>query len=902
MTKKGGIAQGAGDGVCLGVSPDASSQVPNNESCSSHSLSDRDWLAQQLEDSGIENNLLKGQFKPCDEGFEIQGVTVDGKPNPNSWQRRNRFPSKHLGKDGKPIKYMTRAKQEGEEKGRYDAFLADSQVADFEKLKQKGFQCLKLDSVNGEIRDLLLPLGQFLLKYPTFPIVITEGAKKACCGIENGYITVSIPGCTMWHKSGSEELVDVLDAICVKGRPVYIALDADFRTKPEVRSQIGELAHVLDKRGCDTRICTWKPEDGKGMDDFIVNGGNFDEIIKTAMTIAQWEKQFCNHCTAVKQNKASWNKGKEGERLSPIQKAEKAIDSLGISLRFNLLSKEVEKSSGEEVNPDELWVSGCKDPEMFTSVDTFYRVLVTTAKQDSYHPVQEYLKRRYEEHGDDTAILEGLAQRYLGTDDPLHQVFLIKWLIGAVARVMQPGCKMDTALVLHGAQGIGKSTFFSILGGDWFTDSLDKLDNSNKDELSKAHQSWIIESPEIENAFSKTAVSKVKASLTAVSDKIRPPYGRKTETWKRGFVVCGTTNNPEFLNDPTGSRRFWVISCQGRVNRELLAQERDRIWAAIYSLWLSGEKWYLSEVEEAARCINNSEFESTDPWLETLEARLQDKELQNITTGEALGLLMVEEARRSPRDRSRVRECLTRLGYQEKRPYRNGKRVRAWVKSSVEASKESFENPVSQASYSPTIVEQQGFQNGTTLSPVSPTSVPLSQDGTPPVPSVPLLSHAKNLSEQELEDDGTDRTAQSETFHRDDSSSGEADGNGDGDSAKATVKPDVSDTLENCKTEPAYQQLPLQIGHDDGDDTVTAEVTDGTSVQQCGNSCDSKTPACTPGEKVWVGEHPTLGADLWNQWVTVQKVGEGWLDVKWDSNYTRQVPVEALTLQPPSQS
>jgi len=99
---------------------------------------------------------------------------------------------------------------------------------------------------------------------------------------------------------------------------------------------------------------------------------------------------------------------------------------------------------------------------------------------------------------------------------------------------------MDTALVLHGNQGIGKSTFFNILAGEWFTDSLDKLDSSNKDELLKAHQSWVIELAEIENALSKTAISKIKQSMSAKTDQIRFPYGRKTEKCPRGFVICGT--------------------------------------------------------------------------------------------------------------------------------------------------------------------------------------------------------------------------------------------------------------------------------------------------------------------------------------------------------------------------
>ncbi|MBP0031498.1 hypothetical protein [Roseofilum sp. Guam] len=72
----------------------------------SPSVSDKDWLEQELNGSGIRNPLLRKQFEVCFEGFTIQGISIDGvKLNPDSWQKRNRYPEKHLNKDGKPIKY-----------------------------------------------------------------------------------------------------------------------------------------------------------------------------------------------------------------------------------------------------------------------------------------------------------------------------------------------------------------------------------------------------------------------------------------------------------------------------------------------------------------------------------------------------------------------------------------------------------------------------------------------------------------------------------------------------------------------------------------------------------------------------------------------------------------------------
>jgi len=198
-------------------------------------LSDKDWLEQQLDGSGIKNPLLRKQFKVCSEGFTIEGVDIDGKPNRDSWQKRNRYPEKHLNKDGKPIKYITQKKKPGEEHGRYDAFLPVGKVRHYKALSEKHQPFFDTLSEDEQDEVTITSLGQLLLKYPSFPIIITEGAKKACCGLENGHIAISIPGCSMWHKSQSTELIPILDVLCVKGRPVYVALDSDFREKPEVK-------------------------------------------------------------------------------------------------------------------------------------------------------------------------------------------------------------------------------------------------------------------------------------------------------------------------------------------------------------------------------------------------------------------------------------------------------------------------------------------------------------------------------------------------------------------------------------------------------------------------------------------------------------------------------------------
>ena len=183
---------------------------------------------------------------------------------------------------------------------------------------------------------------------------------------------------------------------------------------------------------------------------------------------------------------------------------------------------------------------------------------------------------------------------------------------------------IDTALILQGKQGYKKSTFFKILAGDYFDDSLGVV--SDKDERLKLHRSWFIEWSELESIFRRGDVSQTKAFLSSSIDAVRPPYCRQTQDFARASIIVATTNKDEFLSDETGNRRFWIIPVQKRINVKLLAKERDAIWAAAVSAYKSGEQWWLDyEAEIEAETIAE-ELQTSDPWLEPIVSFTQHRE------------------------------------------------------------------------------------------------------------------------------------------------------------------------------------------------------------------------------------------------------------------------------------
>jgi hypothetical protein len=124
-----------------------------------------------------------------------------------------------------------------------------------------------------------------------------------------------------------------------------------------------------------------------------------------------------------------------------------------------------------------------------------------------------------------------------------------KWMISAVARIMEPGCQADHVLIFEGKQGIGKSKALQVLGGDHFSDGLP--DVHTKDARDHVRGKWIIEIAEL-SQMNKADVETVKAFITRREERFRPAYGRNELVYPRQCVFAATTNRFEFLKDDTG--------------------------------------------------------------------------------------------------------------------------------------------------------------------------------------------------------------------------------------------------------------------------------------------------------------------------------------------------------------
>lgn len=265
------------------------------------------------------------------------------------------------------------------------------------------------------------------------------------------------------------------------------------------------------------------------------------------------------------------------------------------------------------------WVYGIWSPTKFKDA-----LLAVVSAERLYHPIKEYFETL---QWDGTERVDTLLIDYLGAEDTQYvRAVTRKTLAAAVARVYEPGIKFDSILVLNGPQGIGKSTLFTLLGKQWYSDSLSITDMKDKTAAEKLQGYWILELGELAG-MKKVDVETMKSFVTRTDDKFRQSYGVVVESHPRSCIIVGSTNSEGgFLRDITGNRRFWPVHVSGNGKfHPWELTEVDQIWAEAIERYRAGEELYLKgRVAADAYAMQQDAMESDDregviaDYLETL--------------------------------------------------------------------------------------------------------------------------------------------------------------------------------------------------------------------------------------------------------------------------------------------
>lgn len=339
-------------------------------------------------------------------------------------------------------------------------------------------------------------------------------------------------------------------------------------------------------------------------------------------------------------------------------------------LRTTVDSKPVRDDDETALNVEIARMYGIKAPSCLVG-----EAVRHVGNEHPFHPVISYL---------DALVWDGtpridtwMVDRCAAEDTPLVREIGRCFLLSAVARVKQPGCKVDNVLILVGAQGIGKSRAFAVLAGEWFSDTA--IDFASKDAYQQLPGVWIYEMAELDS-LRRSEASAVKAYISAQIDHYRPSYGRNLVDVPRQTVFVGTTNEPEFLGDPSGSRRFWPVAVLA-IDLVGLAADRDQLWAEARVRYEAGEIWWLSPEGEAARAVAAEPFREVDAWEDPV-ARWTGDRTEPFTVSDVLtGALAVDAGRQTKRDGMRIAGILSRLGYAKRRVRLGDERRVMWTRA-----------------------------------------------------------------------------------------------------------------------------------------------------------------------------------------------------------------------------
>jgi len=266
-------------------------------------------------------------------------------------------------------------------------------------------------------------------------------------------------------------------------------------------------------------------------------------------------------------------------------------------------------------------------------VQVIEEAITAVAHTNHYHPVRRWLASLT---WDGKPRLDRWLITYAGVeDDPYSREVGRLTLLAAVARVMKPGCKHDTMLILEGKQDAGKSRLVAAIGGEWFADVI--IDPHNKDCVDAMQGSWILEASELE--FLKRAeINALKRFISLQTDKIRLPYKRRAENLARQSIFIGTVNpNPEgYLVDSTGNRRYLPVLCKGRIDVDGFKRDREQIFAEAYQRFCNKERWYTTDQGlKSLTIVQQKKRESYLEWTQTIAMWLvecEDMLPQPLTT------------------------------------------------------------------------------------------------------------------------------------------------------------------------------------------------------------------------------------------------------------------------------
>jgi predicted P-loop ATPase/5S rRNA maturation endonuclease (ribonuclease M5) len=528
--------------------------------------------------------------------------------------------------------------------------------------RSKDFVQRLADGTPGKSPVQVLYGLQRLAENPDAPVFVVEGEKCADALNAAGLVAVTHAGGASATKTWTREFAEFLG-----GRRIYLLPDND-----EPGDKL--MAHVAKIIPSATTLRLEHKHKGDDAFDWLEDGHTAAELLALAASPpaqAGWEAELL--CTRTKEIRTTIGNAMIVLEHNPAFAGALFFDERTLQacasrpLPWDRPGTRVPRPLADD---DAVFFARFMEHtyEAAFSSEICGRALWAHAGLDRRDALRSFLEALTWDKTERTA--DWLIKHAGAPDTPFVRAASRAWLISAVARALQPGCKVDHVLILEGGQGLKKSTLLASLAGEsFFTDHIPDVDS--KDTAMILGRSWIIELAELES-MRKSEVTQLKSFITRRSDIFRPPYGRAVIEVPRRCVFAASTNEESYLRDPTGNRRFWPV----RVTLDDaagLADIRDQLWAEAVELYRTGERWWFEDREIIAAAHEEQQArEQVDPWHDLVMAAVDGR--AHTTTTDVLSAIGVDKARRSNADAQRVAWVLRQAGWTRARVQQRGGR------------------------------------------------------------------------------------------------------------------------------------------------------------------------------------------------------------------------------------
>lgn len=318
----------------------------------------------------------------------------------------------------------------------------------------------------------------------------------------------------------------------------------------------------------------------------------------------------------------------------------RALDGWGYTFKLNEMDAAIEVNGARMDDLLRAEIRTKMRESGYRSMSPIEDAYAYAAKLDGYHPIKDFFNGL---EWDGLPNISTLAS-FFQPPDPFY-IFLRRWLIGAIAKIMEGG--QNAMLVLEGPQGIGKSHFARWLCplDGYFTEG--PLNPENKDDVIRLMQFLVWEVAELGSTTRKADREALKFFISQRDVTVRVPYAKYAITKAAACSLLGTFNDEAgLLSDPTGNRRFLIAPVES-IDWGYIELDIHQIWAEAMSAYVGGEAWQLDSDELAHQERINENYEIDDPLIDLIMERFEVTLDENdwITTNELMEVLDLKPTR-----------------------------------------------------------------------------------------------------------------------------------------------------------------------------------------------------------------------------------------------------------------